>query len=168
MHGGATKKRSLGSLLMAKLNHQAKANDIVVELQWILKKKVQVKGYCKIVGKPWHVALIMSDIRGFFSPINKTLHGEPHIIGLGKTSDIRIAFLSLAHMVGDLAHCPTTRMKKLVPGDDHYIGYCDACVAGAGGIWLSRDLNVQPIVWYVQFSACITSQVISNDSPHAI
>jgi hypothetical protein len=72
--------------------------------------------------------------------------------------------LDLATMVEDLATRPT-HVKELVPGDDHYTGYCDACAAGAGGVWLSGDLSLPPLVWRVQFSAYITSQVVSDDNP---
>jgi hypothetical protein len=41
--------------------------------------------------------------------------------------------MDLAHMVANLAHRPT-HVKELVPGGDHYTGYCDTCAAGAGGV----------------------------------
>jgi hypothetical protein len=128
------------------------------------KKHVQLKRYRRILGKLRHVALILPGIKGLFSPINKALKGEPRVIGLGKDSDIRAASLDLAHMVEDLAHRPT-HVKELVPGDDHYTGYCDACAAGAGGVWLSGDLSIRPIVWRIRFSAYITSQVVSTSNP---
>jgi hypothetical protein len=79
--------------------------------------------------------------------------------------DDRAALLDLAHMVEHLATRPT-HVKELVPGDDHYTGYRDACAAGAGGVWLSGDVTLRPtIVWWVQFSASINSQVVSNANP---
>jgi hypothetical protein len=144
---------------------EAKATDIVTEIRRILKKKqVQIKRYQKIVRKLGHVALILPGIRGLFSPINKALRGEPCVIGLGKMSGVQAAFLDLAHMVEHLASRPT-HVKELVPGDDHYTGYCGACAAGAGGVWLSGNINLRPIVWQVQFSASITSQVVSDANP---
>jgi hypothetical protein len=67
-------------------------------------------------------------------------------------------------MVYDLAARPT-HVKELVPGDDHFTGYCDASAAGAGGVWLSGEVNIQPIIWRVEFSTYITSQVVSNQNP---
>jgi hypothetical protein len=69
------------------------------------------------------------------------------VIGLGKHSDVRAAFLDMATMVTGLA----AHAVKLVPGDNHYTGYCNFCAAGAGGVWLSGNLHIQPIVWPVQF-----------------
>ena len=165
----ASEKELLGFLVNGETKtvriSESKATDIVSELRRILKKKhVQLKRYRRIVGKLRHVALILPGIKGLFSPINKALRGEPRVIGLGKDSDVRAAFLDLATMVEDLATRPT-HVKELVPGDDHYTGYCDACAAGAGGVWLSGDLSLPPLVWRVQFSAYITSQVVSDDNP---
>jgi hypothetical protein len=143
----------------------AKATNIVMEIRPILKKKhVQIKRYCQIMGKLRHVALILPGIRGLFFHINKALKGEPQVIGLGKTSNVQAAFLDLAHMVAHLATRPT-HVKELVPGDDHYTGYCDACAASAGGVWLGGNVNLRPIVWRAQFSESITSQVVSKANP---
>jgi hypothetical protein len=60
----------------------------------------------------------MPSTKGLFSPINKGLKGEPTVIGLGKTSEVRAAFLDLASMIADLAKRPT-HVQELVPGDDH-------------------------------------------------
>jgi hypothetical protein len=144
---------------------ETRASDIVGEIHKILKKKqVQLKRYRRIVGKLRHVALIMPGLKGLFSPLNKALQGEPRSIGLGKSSDVRAALLDMAHMVTDLAQRPT-HVKELVPGDDHYTGYCDACADGAGGVWLSGDLNLRPIVWRVHFPPAISSQVVSDANP---
>mgnify|MGYP000096319320 CR=1 FL=1 len=48
-------------------------------------------------------------------------------------SEVRAALLDLAHMVASLAS-RLTHVNELVPRDDHFIGYCNACVARAGGV----------------------------------
>jgi hypothetical protein len=143
----------------------AKADDIVMEIRRILKKKrVQLKRYRKIVGKLRHVALIMPGTKGMFSPINRALQGEPSTIGLGKDSEVRAALLDLAVLVQDLCKRPT-HVKELIPGDDHYTGYCDACATGAGGVWMSGEAGIRPIVWRVHFDHAISSQVVSDKNP---
>jgi hypothetical protein len=139
---------------------EATADDTVMQLRRILKtKNIQLKQYQNIVGKLHHVALILPGIRGLFLPINKALQGKPKVIGIGKHSDIRMlpSWTWPIWWQTALATRPTY-VKELVPIDDHYIGYCDACTAGASGIWLSRDLNIRPIIWKIQFSANITNQ----------
>jgi hypothetical protein len=144
---------------------EAKSTDIVHEIRRILKKKrVQLKRYRRIVGKLRHVALIMPSTKGMFSPINKALRGEPAFIGLGKDSEVRAALLDLAVLVSDLSKRPT-HVKELVPGDDHYAGYCDACATGAGGVWMSGEAGLRPIVWRVHFDLAISSQVVSDNNP---
>jgi hypothetical protein len=144
---------------------ESKADDIVMEIRRILKKKrVQLKRYRKIVGKLRHVALIMPGTKGMFSPINKALRGEPSMIGLGKESEVRAALLDLAVLVKDLCTRPT-HVKELIPGDDHYTGYCDACATGAGGVWISGKAGIRPIVWRVHFDHAISSQVVSDKNP---
>ena len=144
---------------------ESKAEDIVQEIRRVLKKKrVQLKRYRKIVGKLRHVALIMPGTKGMFSPINKALKGEPSMIGLGKESEVRAALLDLAVLVQDLCKRPT-HVKELIPGDDHYTGYCDACATGAGGVWLSGEAGLRPIVWRVPFDHAISSQVVSDKNP---
>jgi hypothetical protein len=145
----------------------AKANDIVAEIRKILKKKkIQLKRYLRIIGKLRHVALIMPGIKGLFSPMNHALKHDPPVIGLGRLSDVRAALLDLATLVISLAARPT-QVKELVPNDDHYVGYCDACATGAGGVWLSGDLHLPPIIWHLEFKPNILSQAVSNKNPRA-
>ncbi len=142
-----------------------KTTDIISEIRKILKKKrVQLRRYRRIVGKLRHVALIMPSTKGLFSPINKALKGDPATIGLGRDSEVRAALLDLATMVKALGDRPT-HVKELVPADDHYVGYCDACAAGAGGVWFSGDLHLDPVVWRVAFPPEISNQVVSDSNP---
>jgi hypothetical protein len=144
----------------------ARGKDIVTEIRKILKKKrVQLKRYRRIVGKLRHVALILPGTKGLFSPINRALKGDPLVIGLGKSSEVRAALLDLATMVTSLSS-RATHVKELIPNDDHYYGYCDACATGAGGVWFSGERTIEPLVWRVEFETAIASQVVSDDNPH--
>jgi hypothetical protein len=143
---------------------RTKAMEIVSEIQTILKKKkVQLKCYRRIISKLHRMVLIMSGTKGLFSrPINHTLKGELPMIRLGCKSDVRAALLVLATLVTSLAKQPTHIKELVVPNDDHCVGYCDTCAKGAGGIWMSRDLYLPPIVWRVEFGPNISSQVVSR------
>ena len=103
----------------------ARAKDIVAEIQYILKKKrLLLKRYRQIVGKLRHIAIILPGTKGLFSPINKALKGDPIIIGLRKISEVRAALLDLDAMVILLEDWPT-QVKDMIPNEDHYYGYCD-------------------------------------------
>ncbi len=106
----------------------------------------------------------MPSTRGIFSPLNKALKREPATIGLGRDSEVRAALIDMAHLVAQLGSRPT-HIHELVPADNHYVGYCDACNAGAGGVWFSGDLHLDPVVWRVAFPAEIASKVVSNSNP---
>jgi hypothetical protein len=142
-----------------------KAADITTEIRRILtKKRVTLKRYRRIVGKLRHVTLIMPGTRGVFSPINKALKGNPAVIGLGTKSEVRHALLDLGTLVADLTSRPT-KIKDLVPGLDAYRGYCDACAAGAGGVWFSGEDKLEPMVWRVRFPPDIEQEVVSDKNP---
>jgi hypothetical protein len=126
---------------------------------------VPLKRYRKIIGKLRHVALILPGTKGLFLPVNKALLGDPALIGLGKNSELRAVLIDLAAMVCSLTSRPT-HIKELIPGDDHYTGYCDACASGAGGVWLSGELGLAPpIVWRLEFPDSIASQVVLDSNP---
>jgi hypothetical protein len=88
----------------------------------------------------------MPSTKGMFSPMNKALKNELACIGLSKDSDFRAALLDLAMLVGDLGN-RATHAKVLVPGTDHYVGYCKAWATVDCGIWMSGNVGLRPIVW---------------------
>ena len=97
---------------------------------------MQLKRYRKLLGELRHVTIILPGTKGLFLPINKALKGEPLIIGLGKSSKVRAALLDIYAMFISLSKRPN-HVKELIPNDNHYCGYCDACATGAGGVWIS-------------------------------
>jgi hypothetical protein len=99
-----------------------------------------------------------------FSPLNKALCGDPKFVGLGDKSEVRAALLDLRNLVKHLAVRPT-HVRELLPGDDHYVGNCDACATGAGGVWYSGTIGVPPLVWRLNFPESISSQVVSDANP---
>ena len=40
-----------------------------------------------------------------------------------------------------------TNTKELVRAPPSYVGYCDACKFGAGGVWVSGVKELPPFVW---------------------
>lgn len=144
---------------------QRKADDIDRELTQLLRKtRVPMKRFRSIVGRLRHAAIILPGAKGMFSPINKALRGEPKFISLGKSTEVRAAMLDLRTLVRDLATRPT-HVRELLPGDDHYVGNCDACATGAGGVWYSGTIGVPPLVWRLNFPTSVSSQVVSEANP---
>jgi hypothetical protein len=58
-----------------------------------------------------------------------------------------------------------THVRELVPDLPAYLGFCDACKRGAGGVWLSGSKNIRPIVWRLAWPADITARLVSSANP---
>jgi len=133
-----TKKEILGYILdgIARTVQlpQERADDLIKEVQAILKKKrVQLQRFRSIVGRLQHAARILPAAKAFFTPLYNALHGLPDSIGLGANGEIRQALNDVASVIRDLARRPT-HVSELTQHDLHYSGYCDASAFGAGGV----------------------------------
>lgn len=143
---------------------QAKADAIAKELNTTLRRRrVPLKRFQKIVGKLRHAATILPAAKGLFTPINNALKGNVPWIGLGKGSDVRRNLRDLGQLVASLALRPT-HVAEIVESSPEFVGHCDACATGAGGVWFSEHLS-QPLVWRVHFPPVISEDVVSDNNP---
>jgi hypothetical protein len=70
----------------------AKVIAYIKEVHKLLRRKsAPLKSMQTIVGKLQHLSVILPAAKGFFTPINTVLRGNPPIIGLGKASNVRAA-----------------------------------------------------------------------------
>jgi hypothetical protein len=108
--------------------------------------------------------MILPAAKGFFTPLNNAMKGNPMLIRLGKHSEVRWALedlVSLLRLLGSrLMH-----VWELVPDMLHYVGYYDVAAEGAGGVWFLLINNMLPLVWREAFPNDISSEVISEDNP---
>jgi hypothetical protein len=72
----------------------------------------------------------------------------------GALSDLRTFF----KILGD----NPVKCQQLIPGNPAYLGYCDACKHGAGGVWISGINAIRPIVWRVKWPQPIVDRVSSK------
>jgi hypothetical protein len=63
----------------------------------------------------------------------------------------------LRHMSTRPTHC-----QQLVPGAPGYIGYCDACGTGAGGVWITGKQHLPPTVWRVEWPPDIQAKLVTS------
>ena len=130
---------------------QDKSTNIRKEIKRLVRKrKVNLKRFQRIIGKCRHATNILPSARGLYTPINKALAGNPKEIGLGKNSEVRANLLDIGILIKDLARRPT-HVKELVPLDVDLVGYCDASLNGAGGVWFSEKRSMTPLVWNIEF-----------------
>jgi hypothetical protein len=105
-----------------------------------------------LVGKLQHACLGIPNGKGLLGPLCKllpTIH-SPALrrkpIHIRRNSDAYKALQDLLVFMKVVANRPT-KLEQLVPGWPHFVGFCDACKHGAGGIWLSGKDDIHPTVW---------------------
>ena len=134
------------------------------------KGHLPVTAYQSLVGKLQHAALGIPAGRGLLGPLFKLLpdkskKGPKHkSIQLKHGSPARQALRDFKTMLKLVAHRPT-HCQQLVPGWPHFVGFCDACKYGAGGVWLSGKEGLHPVVWRVKWPKYISDQLVSPTNP---
>ncbi len=109
----------------------------IKETHNILRQKaISIKKLQTLVGKLRHASMILPAAKGFFTPLNNAMKGNPMLIGLGKHSEVQTALEDLVSLLRLLGSRPT-HVWELVPDMPHYVGYHDAAAEGAGGGWFS-------------------------------
>ncbi len=126
---------------------------------------VALKTLQTLVGQLRHASIILPAARGFFTPINAAMRGNPKIIGLGKGLDVRSALLNLGSLLKVLGLRPT-HVRELVLNMPRYVGYHDAAAEGTGRVWFSLVHNMPTCIWRLPFPADIATNVISLERPH--
>ena len=121
-----------------------------------------------LLGKLQHASLGIPGGRGLLCPLYKKLDTHTHTIrkhvSIPRDShEYRLLydFRALIHLVGSRpTHC-----AQLIAGIPSYIGFCDACKYGAGGVWFAGSKYLDPIVWRLEWPEDIPGQLISSANP---
>jgi hypothetical protein len=59
-------------------------------------------------------------------------------------------------------------VSELVQAPLDYIGYCDASVWEAGGIWFGGQQQLHAVIWRIQWPQDMTNAVISESNPNGM
>ena len=111
----------------------AKAAAYIKETHTLFRwKTVPLKKLQMLVGKLRHASIIFPAAKGFFSPLNDAMHGNPKLIGLGADSEVRGALEDLISLMHLLSLQPT-HVRELVQDVPHHASYHNAAAEGAGG-----------------------------------
>ncbi len=127
-------------------------------------KTIPLKSLQAIVGRLRHASVILLAAKGFFTPINTALQGNPKIIGLGATSELRVALEDLISLLCLLSSCPT-HLFELVPDMPRYVSYHNTAAKGARRVWFSLEDHMLPLLWRKVFPSDIAANVISDTNP---
>lgn len=132
-------------------------------------KKVVVRGHASgtdfssMVGKLQNACLAIPNGKALLAPLYKLLPLDPKAkpsrrkhIQVPQGSDAYHALKDLRTLMKLVANRPT-KCTQLIPGWPHFVGFCDACKYGAGGVWLSGRTEIHPVVWRVAWPQDITN-----------
>ena len=120
-----------------------------------------------LLGKLHNACLAIPNGKSMLSPLYRLLPSDNHPqrrrsrrahIQIPRGSDAYLALVDLRTILKLVANRPT-KCSQLVPGWPHFVGFCDACKHGAGGVWLSGKTNIPPTVWRLKWPPDITALV---------
>ena len=129
-----------------------------------------IREYQSLLGKLQHACLAIPNGRGNLSPLYRLLppdhkaYKRRQWITVKKDSDAGLALQDLLTIMKLVAQRPT-KCSLLIPGWPDYIGFCDACKTGAGGVWLSGKSGIEPTVWRIQWPKDISDRLVSPSNP---
>ena len=134
------------------------------------RQHTSTTNFQSLVGKLQHALMAVPNGKALLAPLFKLLPSDhspkakrKHI-QLAKEAEAINALKDLTVILKMVANRPT-KCAQLVPGWPHFVGYCDACKWGAGGVWLSGKDDLHPTVWRVKWPDDITARLISTTNP---
>ena len=126
-------------------------------------KRASVKTWHQLLGELRSMSPALPGSRGLFSLLQ---------VALSKADRNRVRITPhVWHMAADFCAIADTlvsrptRLRELVPTTRTYIGACDACQRGMGGVWFSAETNTPPIVWRQQFPDHVVRAMVTFDNP---
>jgi hypothetical protein len=133
----------------------------------ISKKWLPLKAFRTLLGKLQHAALAMPAGKSILTPLHKFVEEgkDKHILYFTNRPIILEALRDIHILLREMTSRPT-HVRELVPDLPAYIGFCDACKRGAGGVWLSGSKNFHPVVWHLAWPTDISARLVSSSNPN--
>jgi hypothetical protein len=127
-------------------------------------RRVSVKTWHKLLGELRSMSPALPGSRGLFSILQAAL---------SKADRNRVRITpQVWHMAEDFRAIATTlgnrptRLRELIPTAPAYVGACDACQWGMGGVWFSTTGNPHtPIVWRQSFPLRVRQALVTYENP---
>ena len=121
-----------------------------------------------LLGKLQHATLGIPAGRGLLAPLYKQVavakaanHWTVKIPKGSMEHTLLRDYRSLIKLIGTRpTHC-----AQLITGIPAYIGFCDACKHGAGGVWFAGSKHLEPVVWRIPWPLAIASSLLTRDNP---
>ena len=110
----------------------------------------EVKTFESFIGKCQHACMGIPGGSALLPPLYKALHAaigtRQHQVQIHKGSLQHHALHDLRTIFKLLGDQPI-ECNQLIPSMPAYVGHCDACKHGVGGIWFSGSKTLRPLVW---------------------
>ena len=145
---------------------EKKQEAIQKELKDVLRIKngVGFKRIQKLVGKLRHASIGIPAGKYLFGPIIFLMGMEPRQVIWNRCPAARRAFQDWKELLKEAAKEPT-HVEELVAGPADYKGTLDASGGGAGGVWVSGQKDMAPIVWRVEWPQEVKDRLVTFDNP---
>ena len=125
--------------------------------------QIPLNKFQKMAGKLQHASIAMPGGWGLFSPLYMALRGDPDFINM--TPYLRQALTDWKTIIRQIDKIPT-HVLQLVPGIPDFLGFCDACKRGCGGVWFGLSQDIGFIVWRIEFPQDFQDGLITADNPN--
>ena len=122
---------------------------------------IRWKDYERLLGKIRHASIGVPGSGGLFSPLNMVLRERVSWISFRAHRDVGAALGDFRCLLREATKEPT-HVRELVPGLPSFIGHCDACKSGAGGVWHSGTEGLDPVVWRVEWPGDVQDNLVSD------
>ena len=126
------------------------------------KSKVSLKEMQQIMGKLMHASFGIPTGQGLMAPLYRAVRGDPAYIKI--TKPIKQALRDWKTLLHRVTKNPTS-VRQLVEDDPNYLGWCDACKYGAGGIWIGGSDKLPYVVWRITFPNDVQQRLKTKDNP---
>jgi hypothetical protein len=142
-----------------------KVEKILADIRTISRqRRVPRKTFERLRGRLRHACIGLPAAKGLMSPIDAALRSDRRSVPVKNNQLLREALTDFASLIRAMGTRPT-HCRELVAAEPGYIGYCDASKWGAGGVWLSGTLHLDPIVWRIEWPEDIRQQLVSFTNP---
>jgi hypothetical protein len=126
---------------------------------------IEFKAFESLIGKWQHACLGIPGGRSLLPPLYKVLKAaerqQSTTVQIHPRSSQHCALSDLQTFFKLLGNNPV-QCQQLIPGKPAFLGYCNACKYGGGGVWLSGIQNLHPLVWRVKWPQDIVDLVSSK------
>ena len=124
-------------------------------------KRVSVRTWHQLLGELRSMSPALPGSRGLFSVLQ-------HALSTADARRVRItpqvwAMAADFRTIADSLRARPTRLRELIPTTPTYMGACDACQAGMGGVWFGPD--TPPILWRQPFPRSVQRALATDAQP---